>query len=129
MAGTPQSRNRLEDRRSEDDEVPRGMWKTVEASSREVRIEKTKGERSERRSKKKMREKGKAEKAEKRKDSGSKENSRGVGNMGGRRRSGKIRSRSKKFGARKFSQMDKGIWEELVRENADKETVESCNRH
>ena len=129
MAGTPQSRNRLEDRRSEDDEVPRGMWKTVEASSREVRIEKTKGERSERRSKKKMREKGKAEKAEKRKDSGSKENSRGVGNMGGRRRGGKIRSRSKKVGVRKFLQMDKGIWEELVRENANKKTVGSHNRH
>ena len=129
MAGTPQSRNILEDRRSEDDEVPRGMWKTVEASSREVGIGKTKGGRSERRSKKKIRGKGKGEKAEKRKDSGSKENSRGVGNMGGRRRGGKIRSRSKKVGVRKFLQMDKGIWEELVRENANKKTVGSHNRH
>jgi len=82
VASIPQPRDRLEDRRSEDDEVPGGMWKTVEVSSGEVGIGKTKEERNERGSRKKMRGKGKREEAEKRKDSGSKENSRGVGNMG-----------------------------------------------
>ena len=81
VASMPQSRDRLEDRRSEDDKVPRGMWKTVEASSWEVRMGKTEKGRSERGSRKKTRGKGKREEAEKRKDSGSKENSRGVGNI------------------------------------------------
>ena len=58
------------------------MWKAVEASSGEVGMEKIKGGKSERRSKKKTRRKGKEEEVEKRKDSGSEENSRGVENMG-----------------------------------------------
>ena len=81
MVSIPQPRNRLENRGSEDDKVPRGMWKTVEASSWEVRMGKTEKGRSERGSRKKTRGKGKREEAEKRKDSGSKENSRGVGNI------------------------------------------------
>ena len=75
VASTPQPRNRLEDGRSEDDEVPRGMWKTVKASSGEVGIGKTEGGRSERGSRKKMKGKGKRKEAEKRKDGRSKENS------------------------------------------------------
>ena len=52
-----------------------------------------------------------------------------VGDLGQRRRGSKIRDRGKKAGARKISQVDKGIWEEAVRENADEETVESHDRH
>jgi len=82
MASMPQPRDRLENGRSEDDKVPGRMWKAVEASSGEVGMEKTEGGRSERESRKKTRGKEKKEEVEKRKDSGSKENSRGVGNMG-----------------------------------------------
>jgi len=82
VASMPQPRDRLEDGRSEDDKVLGGMWKAVEASSRKVRMGKIEGRRSERRSRKEMRGKGKEKEAEKRKDSGSEENSRGVGNMG-----------------------------------------------
>jgi len=81
VASTPQSRDRLENRRSKDDEMPRGMWKAVEASSEEVRIGKIEEGRSKRGSTKKTRGKEKEEEAEKRKDSGSKENSKEVGNM------------------------------------------------
>ena len=52
-----------------------------------------------------------------------------MGDLGQRRRGSKIRGKGKKAGARKISQVDKGIWEEAVRENADEETVESHNRH
>ena len=49
---------------------------------RPEQMEKTEGGRSKRRSRKKIGGKGKKEEAEERKDSGSKENSRGVGNLG-----------------------------------------------
>ena len=82
MASTLQSRNRLENRRGENDEVPRGMWETVETSTREVRIGKAKRRRSERRSREKERRKGEEEEAEKGKNNGSKESNRGMGDMG-----------------------------------------------
>ena len=72
----------MENRRSKDNKVPRRMWKAVEASTREVRMGKTEGERSERRSRKKTRRKEKEEEAEKRKDYRSEESSKGVGNIG-----------------------------------------------
>ena len=50
VASTPQSRNRLENRKGEDDEVPRGMWKAVETGAREVGVGKAEGRRSEGRS-------------------------------------------------------------------------------
>ena len=53
MASMLQSRNRLENRRGENNEVPRGMWETVETSTREVGVGKAK-----RRSWKKERRKG-----------------------------------------------------------------------
>ena len=59
MAGMPQSRNRLENRRSENDEVPRGMWKIVETSTREVGVGKTEGRGNERRSREKKRRRSK----------------------------------------------------------------------
>jgi len=52
-----------------------------------------------------------------------------VGDLGRRGRSSEIRGRGKKAGARKTSQVDKSIWEEAVRENADEETVRSCDRY
>ena len=50
VASTPQSRDRLENRRGENDKIPRGMWKAVETGAREVGVGKTKGGRSEGRS-------------------------------------------------------------------------------
>ena len=59
MASTPQSRNRLENRRGEDDKVSGGMWEAVETSTREVGMGKAKGRRSEGRSREKKRRKRK----------------------------------------------------------------------
>ena len=55
VASMPQSRDRLGNRRSEDDEVPRGMWKAVEASSGEIMMGKAEGGRRKRRSREKAR--------------------------------------------------------------------------
>ena len=49
MASTPQSRNRLENRRGENNEVPRKMWEAVEISARKVGVGKAKERRSKRR--------------------------------------------------------------------------------
>ena len=46
VTSIPQSRNKLENRRDENDKVPRGMWKAVETSTREVGVGKAKGGRS-----------------------------------------------------------------------------------
>ena len=54
VASMLQSRNRLENWRSENDEVPREMWKAVETSTGEVRMGETKGGRSEGRSRKRV---------------------------------------------------------------------------
>jgi len=77
-----QSRNRLENRQSENDEISRRVWKAVEARSGKIRMGKTEEGGSKRRSRKKMGGKGKNAKAEERKDDGSKENSRGMENLG-----------------------------------------------
>ena len=76
VANMLQSRNKLESRRGEDDEVPRGMWETVETGTREVRVGKAKG-----RSKKKERRKREKKEAEKGKDNGGEESSRGIGDI------------------------------------------------
>jgi len=81
VASTPQSRNRLENRRGEDDEVPRGMWKAVETGAREVRVGKAKERRSKERSKEKERRKREEKEAEKGKDNGGEESSRGMEDM------------------------------------------------
>ena len=72
----------MENRGGQNDEVSRGVWETVEASTREIRVRKTERRRSKRRSRKEERGKGKEEEIEKRKNSGSKESSRRVGDMG-----------------------------------------------
>ena len=61
--------------------MSRRVWEVVEARTRKVRMGKTEGERSKRGSRKKMGGKEKEEEVEERKDSGSKENSKGVGNL------------------------------------------------
>jgi len=43
-------------------------------------------------------------------------------------RSGKVRGRSKEAGTRKISQVNKGVWEEAIGEDAYKKVVGSCNR-
>ena len=48
-----QSRNRLENRGSENDEMLRGVWKAVETRTGEVRMGETKGGRSKKESRKK----------------------------------------------------------------------------
>jgi len=72
----------LENRRGQDDKVSRGVWETVEASIREIRVGKTEKRRSKGRSGEEKRGKGKEEEIEKGKNSGSKESSRRVGDMG-----------------------------------------------
>jgi len=55
----PQSGNRLENKRSQDDEVSRRMWKAVETKAEEIRIAETERKRGKRGSKKRARRKGK----------------------------------------------------------------------
>jgi len=82
MASLPQSRDRLENRRSEDDEMSRGMWEIVETSARKIRVGKAKEERSKRRSGEKEGREGEEEETEKEKDNGGEEGNRGMGNIG-----------------------------------------------
>ena len=58
VASMSQPRNRLENRGSENDEMPRGVWKVVETSIGKVRMGETKGGRSKKRSRKKAGGKG-----------------------------------------------------------------------
>jgi len=58
IVSMPQPRDRLENRRDENNEMSRRMWKTVETSTREVRMGKAEGRRSKERSRKEMRRKG-----------------------------------------------------------------------
>ena len=51
-----------------------------------------------------------------------------VGDLERRRGSSKIKGRSKKDGAQEVSPMDKDIWEEKIRENANKKSVGLYNR-
>jgi len=62
------------------------------------------------------------------KDDGSKEDSRRVGNLGQERRSSEVRSGGKEVGTGEVSQMDKGVWEETVRKDADEKSVGPCDR-
>ena len=77
----PQSRNRLENRRSKDDEVSIGVQEAMETRAREVRMAEAKEGGSQRRSWKKMRGEGKEE-AKGEEDGRSKKSSEGLGNLG-----------------------------------------------
>ena len=72
VVNTSQPRNRLENRESKNDEVPKRVWKTVETSAREVGLGETEGGRSKRGSRKKIGRKRK-KKVEERKNGRSKE--------------------------------------------------------
>ena len=82
VASMPQSRDRLENRGGQDDKVSRRVWEVVEASIREVGIGETKGRRGKGGRGEKEREKEEEKETEKGKNSGSKESSGGMGNMG-----------------------------------------------
>ena len=69
----------MENRRGKDNEVSRGVWKTVEASTREVRMGETEGRRSKRGNGKKKEKEKETKKGE---NSRGKESSRGVEDMG-----------------------------------------------
>jgi len=71
---------------------------------------------------------GEEEETEKGENSGSKESSRGVEDMGRRRKSSEVRSRGEEIGAREVSQVDKDVWKEAVRKNANKKNMGSCDR-
>ena len=81
MVSMSQSRNRLENRRSEDDKVSRRVWKAVEAGSGKVRLGETEEERGEGESRKEKRGKGEEEKTEERKDNRGEKSSRRMGNL------------------------------------------------
>jgi len=72
----------LENRRSQDDEMPGRVWEAVEASAREVGMGETKGRRGKRGSREKEEEKREEEETKKGENSGSKESSGGMGNIG-----------------------------------------------
>jgi len=67
VINTSQSRNRLEDRRSKNDEVPREMQKTVEANTGKVGMAEAEIGRNKRRSRKEMRRERKEKKQKKEK--------------------------------------------------------------
>ena len=80
----------LEDKRSEDDEVFRRVWKAVKTEVREVRVAKTERKRKKRREEKEIKKKEQKEETEKKKkkkpkkeeDNGSEEGGRGIRDMG-----------------------------------------------
>ena len=84
-----------------------------------------KGRGGQRGSRKKMRRK-RNEKGEK--NGRSKESSRRVGDLRQRGENGKVGGESKEVGAGKVSPMDKSLWKEKIRENANKKDVGPCDR-
>jgi len=72
----------LENRGGQDDEMSRRVWEAVKASVRKVGMGKTKERRGRRGSREKEGRKGEEEETEKGENSGSKESSRRIGDMG-----------------------------------------------
>jgi len=72
----------LENRRSQNDEVFRGVWEIVETGARKIGMKKAKRRRSEGGSWKEERKERKKEEIKKGKDNGGEEGSRGIENMG-----------------------------------------------
>ena len=72
----------MKNRGGQDDEMSGRVWEVVEASAREVGMGETKGRRGKRGSREKKGEKGEKEETEKGENGGSKESSRGMGNIG-----------------------------------------------
>ena len=84
---------------SEDNEMPRGVWKAVETKAGEARMAETEGGGKERESRKEAKKKKRKEKG-KEKDRGIKISKR-VRALEGGRRSNKVRGIGKKVGSRK----------------------------
>ena len=105
-----------------------GVWKAVETSAGEFRIGETERGRSKRGSRKKERRKEEEEKTEEGENHRNKKNSRRVGDMGRGRRSGKVRGGSEEVSTGEVSQVDKGVWEEAIGEDAYKKIVGSRDR-
>jgi len=82
VVSMPQPRDRLENKRGENDEVSRRMQETVETSAGEIRMGKAEGGRSKGRSREETRRERQEKKIEKRKDNGSEESSRRMGDLG-----------------------------------------------
>ena len=95
----------MENRRSEDDEVPARVWKAVETQARKIGVAKTKRRRGKGRSRKETgRERRKIEeKTEKRKNSGCKKVNGRMGNMRRGGRSSEVGRRCEEVGTRKIS--------------------------
>ena len=96
IASMPQSGNWLENRRSQDDEVSRRMWKAVETEAGEIKVAETERRGDKRKSRKRMRRKekskgGKTEKTKKGKNDRYKKDSGRMRDMGRRERSSKVR--------------------------------------
>jgi len=113
MASLSQSRDRLEDRESENDEMPRRMQEAMDTRAGEARVAEAKRKGGQRGSRKKTGRMGNKE--EKREEnSRSKESSRGMGDLGQRGRGSKVGRGSKKDGAGKVLPMDKSLWKETI---------------
>ena len=92
----------------------------METGAREVGIGETERGRSKRGSRKKERRKGEEEKTEEGENHRNKKSSRRVGDMGRGERSGKVGGRSEEVSTGEVSQVDKGVWEEAIREDVYK---------
>jgi len=94
----------LENGRGKDDEVSGGVWKTVETSTKEVRMGKTEGRRSKGGSRRKKRGKRerKREETKKRENSGGKESNRGVEVWDEEEEAAKSEAEAKKLVLEKF---------------------------
>jgi len=84
--------------------------------------------RSKRGSRRKERRKEEEEKIEEGENHRNKKSSRRIGDMGRGGRSGKVRGRSKEVSTGEVSQVDKGVWEEAIGEDAYKKIVGSRDR-
>jgi len=93
------------------------MWKVVETETGEARIAEVERRRGQGGNKKKAR-------RVRRKEAKEEKGGGRTGDLGQRRGSSKIRDRSKKDGVQEVSPMDKSIWEEAIREDANEEGVE-----
>ena len=118
----------MEDRGGKDDKVSRGVRKAVETSAGEVGMGETERGRSKRGSRKKERRKGKEEKIEEGENHKNKKSSRRVGDMGREGRSSKVGGGSEEVSTGEVSQVDKGVWEEAIGEDAYKKIVGSRDR-
>ena len=82
VANMPQSRNRLENGRSENDKMSGRMWEAVEISLEKIRMEKAKGGRSKRRSRKETKGERQEKETEKGENNRNKESGRRMGDLG-----------------------------------------------